>query len=93
MSLLEQQASDVILTSMGQKGSVLVTDTTAITGAFRTIQVITDCTFTTLTSDITKNGIVTASTGADFGTLTAGTVIYGKFTAITLATGKVILYK
>jgi hypothetical protein len=93
MSLLEQQASDLTLTAMGQKGSILVTDTTAITGKFRTIQVVTDAIFTTLTSDITKNGTVTASVAADFGTLSAGTVLYGKFTAITLTSGKVILYK
>lgn len=93
MSLIEQQASDVTLSAMGQKGSILVTDTTAITGTFRIIQVISDATFTTLTSDITKNGIITASTGVDYGTLSAGTVLYGKFTAITLSAGKVILYK
>lgn len=92
-SLLEVQSSDLALTAMGQKGSIVLTDTTPITGSFRTIQVIADCTFTVLTSNTTKNGTVTAATGADYGTLSNGTIIYGKFTAITLATGKVILYK
>jgi len=79
--------------SLGQSGAILVTDTTAIVGVFSSMLVVSDATFTTLTSDITKNGIVTTSTGADFGTLSTGTIIYGKITAVTLSAGKVILYK
>lgn len=93
MSLLQQQAGELALSAMGQKGSILISDTTAITGNFRTVQVIADATFTTLTSEMTKNGVSTLATGTDYGTVSAGTTLYGKFTAITLATGKVILYK
>lgn len=92
-SQLEQSAADLTLSGFGQKTSILITDTTAITGSFRIIQVLADAVFTTLTSDIKKNGTVTASVGSDFGTVTAGTVLYGKFKAITLASGKVIAYK
>ena len=77
----------------GFSDAILLTDTTAVTGAFRAIQVIEDCTFTTLTGQgFTKNGTVTAVTGADL-PLTQGSIIYGTFVAVTLATGKVILYK
>jgi len=92
-SLLEQQASDVTLTNMGQKGAILVTDTTSITGNFRKIQALTNTAFTTLTSNITKNGDSTAAVAADFGTLAAGHVIYGKFTTVKLTSGIAILYK
>lgn len=90
---LELQAAELQHTAMGQKGAILITDTTAITGEFRAIQVLENAAFTLLTSDIKKNGATTAAAAADFGTVTAGTVLYGKFTAVTLASGKVILYK
>jgi hypothetical protein len=92
-SSLEQSSAVITLSSMGANGSILVTDTTAITGSFRALQVITDCVFTTLTTDITKNGIVTATTGSDWGTLSAGSVIYGRITECTLLSGKVQLFK
>jgi hypothetical protein len=92
-SLLEQQAADITLSGLGQKDGILITDTTAITGKFRIILPLTDATFTTLTGNITKNGTATVATGADYGTVTAGMTLFGKFTAITLATGKVIAYK
>lgn len=92
-SLLEVQSSDVLLSDKGQKGAILLTDTTAITGNFRKIQALTNTVFTTLTSDITKNGTVTAAVAADYGTLAAGHIIYGKFTAVALTSGIAILYK
>lgn len=54
----------------------------------RAIQMLTDCTFTTIT-DITSttDGSVTQTVAADYGTLIAGSVIYGLFTTVTLATG------
>lgn len=59
----------------------------------RAIQVLLDATFTTLT-DVTSttDGIVTASVAADYGTVAAGTVLYGLFTTVTLATGVVKAY-
>lgn len=87
------QSDMAIASSMGQNGGILITDTTPITGRFKAILALEDTAFTTLTNNITKNGAETASTGADFGTLPAGFVIYGVFTAITLASGKAIAYK
>ena len=93
-SLLEQQAADLNLTSIGAKGGILITDTTVITGEFRAIIAITDCTFTTLTTpNVTKNGIVTAVVGGDWGTLAEGNNITTKITACTIATGKALLVK
>jgi hypothetical protein len=89
----QYNANDVAITAMGQKGAILITDTTAVTGKFRAIQVLENTAFTLLTSDIKKNGATTAAGAADFGTVTAGTVLYGNFTAVTLTSGKVILYK
>lgn len=92
-SNLQQIAADLDISMSGQKGGIVLTDTTAVTGNFRKIYALADATFTTLTSDITKNGDSTASTGGDFGTLSAGMQIVGKITSIKLATGKVIAYK
>lgn len=92
-SLIEVQAAELKKSEMGQNGGVLLTDTTTVTGNFRRIYAITNAAFTTLTSDITKNGTVTAATGADFGTLAAGLSLYGKFTAVKLASGSVLLMK
>ena len=91
-SLAEVQAAELKKSGFGQNGAILVTDTTAITGKFRIIVVLADTVFATLTSDITKNGATTASAAADFGTVTKGTVLYGKFTAVTLTSGTVLLY-
>ena len=92
-SSLNQDASRIILSSMGQAGAILINDTSVITGSFRAIQVLADATFTTLTADHTTNDDSTQSVGADYGTLLTGQVIFGKFTAITLASGRVIAYK
>ena len=93
MSVIELQAADLQHTAMGMKGSIFLTDTTAITGDFRTIYVYADAVFSLFTSDITKNGTDTAVVAADFGIVPVGTMLYGKFTAVTLTSGKVILYK
>lgn len=92
-SVQELQAAELKKSEMGQNGGILLNDTTEVTGNFRRIYAITNAVFTTLTSDITKNGDVTAATGADFGTLAAGLSLYGKFTVIKLASGSVLLMK
>lgn len=78
----------------GYSGSIVLNDTTLINNLsqpIRCIAPITDCTFTTLTdTESTTNGVVTQSVGADYGTVSSP--IYGKFTAIQLATGSAILY-
>ena len=93
MSAIENVAADLNITSLGQKGGVLLTDTTALTGNYRIIQVLADAVFSLLTSELTKNGVSVAAAAADFGTVVAGTILYGRFTAITLTSGKIIVYK
>ena len=91
-SPLELQAADLKFSEMGQKGAILLTDTTSAVN-FRKIQALTATVFNTLTSDITKNGAVTAAVAADFGTLAAGHVLYGRFTTVKLTSGIAILYQ
>jgi hypothetical protein len=94
MGELANKGGDAILSSMGIKGGILITDTTAITGEFRAIVALTDCTFTTLTTpNVTLNGDSAATSGSDWGTLTAGLQILTKITACTLATGTAYIIK
>jgi len=90
-SSLEQHQADLSLSSFGRKGGILITDTTAITGTFRMMVVLTDAAFTTLTTNYTKNGTANPSAAADWGTLPAGFVLSGSITACTLSSGKVLL--
>jgi len=88
---LQQRAASVTLEQNGSYGGILIDDTTAITGTFTQLIVMADATFTTLTSAYTKNGAATLAVGADWGTLTTGTILSGVFSAVTLATGSVLL--
>jgi len=76
----------VINTSMGNRGGLYIADTnpkTPINGSvFNAIQVITDCVITCV-------GNITGITSV---TLVAGTVIYGRYNTITLASGSIIAY-
>lgn len=79
---------------MNLNTGIVISNTTPVTGTFRAIMVLSAAVFTTLTSQgHTTNGAVTQSVAADYGTIPVGVMIYGTFTAITLASGKVIAYK
>ena len=78
---------------LGFFGARIIDGITAQTGTWTVIEAISDTTFTTLTSDITYNSPSTLATGANIGILTAGSKLYGLFTAITLASGKILAYK
>jgi hypothetical protein len=82
------QETDAARVSLGQLGFVYVGDTSATSGNFAAIQILADTVFSALTAlNSTVGGLVGI-------TLTAGTIIYGPFTAFTLtSTGKVIAYK
>lgn len=69
---------------VGDLGGELVSTTAAKTGNYGVIYPLEDTTFTLVTSNIagTWTGI----------TFKAGIPIFGQFSAVTLATGKVILY-
>lgn len=91
-SSLQQLAADFYLTSIGAKGSTLAVDTTALTGEWRMLLALTDCTFTVLTTNVTRNGTVNMASVSDWGTIKAGEFVYAKITACTLASGKVQLF-
>lgn len=76
-----------------KEAPILLTDTTALTGTFTCIEAYTDCTFSLLTSNITKNGTTTPLAVADVNVLAEGKRIYGVFTAITLTSGKLWCYR
>lgn len=66
-------------------GIVNTSNTTAVTGQFKTIQLLTDTTFSVLT----ETGASGSITGIS---LPAGLVLNGAFTAYTLASGTVRAY-
>lgn len=73
--------------SFGEAGCVYETGTTAITGDFCAIQVLTDAVFSLLTNTVGGGDAITGVT------LLAGTTLFGKFMAFTLASGAVCAYK
>jgi hypothetical protein len=79
--------------SLGAFGFDLITSTAARTGTWCVIEVLEDAIFTLLTN--TAPQTLNAVANAAFGSLTlaAGRRIYGRFTAITLASGSVIAYR
>jgi len=82
--------------ALGQAGAIVETGTTAITGKnIVAIQFIEDTVFSALTPADTTNGYgVPAANGDTLAsvTLPAGMTIYGRWTAFTLASGKIIAY-
>jgi len=72
--------------SLGQEGGIAKT-IGAVTGSFCSVQAVSDCTFTTLTSPISDFAALLNIT------IPAGTVIYSPFTAITSSVGTYIAYK
>jgi len=68
---------------LGQNGSQVIADTNATTGDWFCIDVLVACVFTTLTGNLTPGAT----------SFPAGTKIFGRFTAITLASGTIIAYK
>jgi len=81
--------------ALGQLGSDFIEDTNAHTGSWGVLQCLTACTFTTLTSgNLPSVPAAVCMTGALAGiSLSPGMEIRGLFTAITLASGKIIAYR
>ncbi len=90
-STLEQKQADLSMSAFGRKGGILITNTTGITGKFRMMVVLSDATFSVLTTNYTKNGTETNASASDWGTLPTGLVLSGEITAVTLSSGKVLL--
>jgi hypothetical protein len=74
----------------GLSGGTYIADTTLRTGDWFAVQVLADAKFHTLTGNIT-NGIAN-TTDASAPVIPAGTVLFGKFTALDLHSGRIIAY-
>lgn len=72
--------------SLGQFGAVYESGTTAVSGVFGCITALEDSAFSSLTAT-NWTGDSTASLP-----LKAGVTIFGRFTAFTLSSGKVVAY-
>lgn len=88
---IEIVANSLIASDYGARGGIILTDTTAVTGEFMGMRVLSDAVFTTLTTNFTKNGTVTAMVAADWGTLPEGFTLGAKITSVKLTSGKVQL--
>ena len=64
-------------------GGQVIANTTPVTGNWIEIRVLTTAVFTTLTGNLTNVGSTS---------FPAGTILNGRFTAITLASGSVVAY-
>jgi hypothetical protein len=73
----------------GLSGGIYIADTTARTGDWLAIQVLADAKFHTLTGNIAD---IANATDASAPVIPAGTVLFGKFTAIDLHSGRIIAY-
>lgn len=79
---MSNSSNDAILNSMGEKGGKVVT-AAASTGKYCCIVAITDIVITSVVGNITGISSLTVS---------AGGVLPGYFTTVTLASGTAILY-
>ena len=75
---------------LGLNGGEYINGTDAVTGTFFAIQATEDTVLAAQASNITNLNDI--CTGQDATTLSAGTVLYGNFTSITLTSGAVIAY-
>jgi hypothetical protein len=71
---------------MGELGGITETGTTAVVGDFSAIQCLADTVFSVLTRPDFSGDAITAVT------IPAGTILYGRCTAFTLTSGRVIAY-
>lgn len=80
------QSVDITGDFTGRRGVVVTSDTTAVSGAFTAVQMLTDTVF----SAFAENGATGSMTGI---TLPAGMVVTGNITGYTLTSGSVRAYK
>ena len=81
--------------ALGQAGAKFISDDATHTGSFVAIQCLEDTVFATLTPADTTYGYGVGSYNGNTmasETITAGTVIYGRWTTVDLTSGLVIAY-
>ena len=82
----QARTTEILETSIGTYGGEYITTTDATTptlARFVAIQAITDTVISAVVGNIDVSGI----------TLLAGTIIYGRWTSVTLTSGSVIAYE
>lgn len=85
------KTNEILKTSMGNKGSNEITGTAeviATSGFFTAIQFLSD---TAVGSQVDAAGVTNADLSA-YVSISEGTVVYGKWTSITLLSGSAIGY-
>ena len=97
MGIHEYSVVETSNVGLGQAGSLLETGTTAITGkTIVAISFLEDTVFTTLTPESGTNLYLGDSNNngdtSDSITFPQGMTIYGRWSAFTLASGKVVAY-
>ncbi len=73
----------------GMSGGAYIADTTLRTGDWLAVQILADAKFHTLTGNIAN---IANTTDASAPVIPAGTILFGKFTAIDLHSGRIIAY-
>jgi hypothetical protein len=73
----------------GLSGGNYIADTTLRNGDWLAVQVLADAKFHTLTGNIAD---IANTTDASAPVVPAGTVLFGKFTAIDLHSGRIVAY-
>lgn len=85
---------DLAPIAMGQHGSDWIDNTAVRTGDWTVLVALADVVFTTLVSDdntpVYVNGVVGNLNGKS---LAKGLSLFGRFTAVTLASGTIIAYR
>jgi len=79
----------------GLSGGIYIADTTARTGDWLAIQILADAKFAILTTNISDDpsSVLAAEASAFYSaTIPARTTLFGKFTAITLHSGRIVAY-
>lgn len=77
----------------GEGGATNIDDTSARTGVWDVLDIITTTTFATLTEQASQDAARAAGTVKTGKAWPAGTKLYGKFTAITLTSGWIVAYR
>jgi hypothetical protein len=73
----------------GLSGGNYIADTTLRNGDWLAVQILADAKFHTLTGNIAD---IANTTDASAPVIPAGTILFGKFTAIDLHSGRIIAY-
>jgi len=75
-------------TALGQFGNAVLAAGQQASGSFAAIQVISNTVFTSITDSSGSMGLLISPVS-----IPAGTILYGRFTSVSVTTGLVVVYK